>query len=222
MRFRRISVLDACAARLPWRHDPLAVVPAPAKDKLGKAFSSRMRHARGKNRIPVIPLAVAVGGREDLRAIPEAVGGRTKRLGRRIGFAILALLNCAGIGEPCNKGNKNETRHTTLPKVHNKRLRREGKGREGKGREGTDAEPSALPESHFSSYNLPHRHRTVKRKSNIKRISPESPRDSGWQALGSHQRTIMPGNRRDFLCPGGSSGGLSALIHKFGDVLRPG
>lgn len=75
MRFRRISVLYACAARLPWRHYPLAVVPAPAKDKLGKAFSSRMRHARGKNRIPVIPLAVAVGGREDLRAIPEAVGG---------------------------------------------------------------------------------------------------------------------------------------------------
>lgn len=46
-------------------------------------------------------------------------------------------------------------------------IQKERKGREGKGREGTDAAPSALPESRFSSSKIPHRHRTVKAKSRI-------------------------------------------------------
>ena len=47
---------------------------------------------------------------------------------------------------------------------------REGKGREGKGREGKGrdhAAPSALPVSLLSPFRIPHRHRTVKRKSRI-------------------------------------------------------
>ncbi len=112
-------------------------------------------------------------------------GDRTGRHRQGGANGIARHRHRAGGCRSCQKQNTKEgilrqlrVRHDTLSYSKGKERKgregkgregkgREGKGREGKGREGTDAAPSALPESRFSSSKIPHRHRTVKAKSRI-------------------------------------------------------